>query len=77
MANMTLTTEEFYQEVHALRGVQTPCPGCSGLGVKLYGSTATWRGGIGGAAMTNDVCDECWGSGDAERPWPSHRLLGR
>lgn len=47
----------------------TPCVGCAGLGVKAYGSTATWRGGIGGQAITNDICDTCWGSGDASRPW--------
>lgn len=45
------------------------CERCSGSGVICYGSTATWRGGIGGAAMTNDVCNLCWGSGWANRPW--------
>ena len=49
------------------------CENCGGSGVVAYGSTATWRGGIGGAAMTNDVCDKCWGSGDKFKPWPSHR----
>jgi len=53
----------------------TPCLSCQGLGVKVYGSTATWRGGIGGSALTDDVCDHCWGSGDNERPWPSHRVF--
>lgn len=38
-----------------------------------YGSTATWHGGVGGASITNGVCDKCWGSGDADQPWPSHR----
>lgn len=46
------------------RGVETPCSQCSGLGVRAYGSTATWRGGIGGQAITRGVCDHCWGSGD-------------
>lgn len=25
------------------------------------------------AASPDDVCDRCWGSGDADRPWPSRR----
>lgn len=49
------------------------CPGCSGYGVKAYGSTAMWRGGIGGSAITPGVCDKCWGSGNKHRPWPSWR----
>lgn len=51
------------------------CPECAGSGYRVYASTATWRGGIGGQAMTEDVCDQCWGSGNRHRPWPSHRLL--
>lgn len=50
------------------RGVCTYCTKCNGSGIRTYPSTATWRGGIGGAAMTRDVCDECWGSGDRDRP---------
>lgn len=59
------------------RGIEpdAACQECGGAGIKAYGSTATWRGGIGGQAITNDVCDKCWGSGDRYRPWPSHRLL--
>lgn len=59
----------------AWRGLayREPCKECGGSGVVTYGSTATWRGGIGGSAMTEDVCDKCWGSGDADKPWPSHR----
>lgn len=49
------------------RGVRTPCPKCNGSGVRIYSSTATWQGGMGGAAMTRAVCDECWGSGDQDR----------
>ncbi len=49
------------------------CKECNGSGYKTYGSTATWRGGIGGQAMTNDVCDYCWGSGSNSKPWPSWR----
>ena len=58
-------------------GNATPCEPCHGLGVRAYGSTATWRGGAGGMAITSDVCDRCWGSGTADRPWPSHRHLLR
>ena len=50
------------------------CGECKGAGVKLYGSTSTWRGGIGGCAMTTDVCDACWGSG-TNRAWTSHRRI--
>lgn len=40
------------------------CPECRGVGQKAYSSTATWRrGGIAGQAITNDVCDVCWGTG--------------
>jgi len=49
------------------RGVEDPCRRCRGVGVVMYGSTATWRGGMGGCAMTKDVCDACWGSGDRYR----------
>lgn len=45
------------------------CLECSGSGVKTYGSTATWTGGIGGQVMTSAVCDQCWGSGSKSMPW--------
>lgn len=51
------------------RGIETPCKRCSGSGVRTYGSTAAWRGGIGGQLMTSGICDGCWGSGEANRPW--------
>lgn len=56
------------------RGVRNPCPKCSGWGVRWYGSGSTWRGGMGTASCTQDVCGGdggCWGSGDADAPWPS------
>jgi len=40
-----------------------PCDKCRGTGEMLYGSTSTYMGGIGGAAMTTDVCNKCWGTG--------------
>lgn len=30
---------------------------------------------MGGCAITGDVCDTCWGSGDANRPWTNLREL--
>ena len=51
------------------------CQKCGGSGVIVYGSTATWRGGIGGCAMTNDVCCECWGSGDKNHHWTNLRRV--
>lgn len=51
------------------------CDRCGGSGKITYPSTSTWRGGIGGCAMTDDVCDKCWGSGDSAHPWPDRRKL--
>lgn len=59
----------------SMRGVRTPCDSCAGYGVGRYPSTATWHGGIGGQAITRDVCSVCWGSGDAKKSWPSHEEL--
>ncbi len=50
---------------HHLSGIG--CVDCSGTGAKTYGSTATWRGGIGGAAMTSGACDKCWGTGRTDK----------
>lgn len=50
---------------HAIAGVA--CPKCSGEGRRVYGSTATWQGGIGGQAMTEGICDKCWGTGRTDR----------
>lgn len=44
------------------------CKACGGAGRIMYPSAATYRGGIGGSAMTEDVCDRCWGSGDENNP---------
>ena len=57
------------------RGIEVPCPECKGSGRTVYGSTATWRGGVGGCSMTADVCDACWGSGDKAKPWTDLRKL--
>lgn len=57
------------------RCIETACSTCGGSGVRAYGSTATWHGGIGGASITNDVCDRCWGSGDTNRPGVNLRQM--
>ena len=67
-------------EMLAWRGIypeagDTPCPVCSGSGVRTYGDTSTWRGGVGGSAMTTDICDTCWGSGNSDRPWTDLRRV--
>ena len=49
-------------------GESAPCSKCRGLGVRAYSSTAIWRGGVGGQAITGGICDACWGSGTEERP---------
>lgn len=56
-------------------GVRNPCHRCHGLGHIAYSSTATWRGGMGGAAMTRDVCNSCWGSGIEGEPWTDIQKL--
>jgi hypothetical protein len=59
------------------RGVEleNQCGSCGGWGIRVYPNTATWRGGCGGMTLTLEACDLCWGSGDKNRRWPSHRLL--
>lgn len=57
------------------RGVDDPCLKCHGTGNIAYGSTATWRGGAGGAMITTDVCDTCWGTGDRYRHGANLRTL--
>ena len=67
--------DEAFAEFLELRGVDTPCGGCGGFGVRTYGSTAQWRGGIGGQMLTQGICDKCWGSGDDNSPWMNLRDL--
>jgi hypothetical protein len=67
--------ESMLADFMRIRGVKAPCPKCDGFGVRAYASTATWRGGMGGSAITDDVCDSCWGSGDAKRPWTDLRKI--
>ena len=59
------------------RGIEpgNACQTCSGSGKRTYANTTTWRGGIGGQAMTTDVCDRCWGSGDKTWTWLNLRVI--
>lgn len=62
----------------AWRGIEygnEACPTCGGAGSRSYPSSAGWMGGAGGQAITSGVCDKCWGSGDASRPWLNLRTL--
>lgn len=72
---MTEEMEKFHYYFLQTRGIENPCKGCGGYGVKTYGNSSTWSHGIGGQVMTSDVCDECWGSGDANEKWVDlHKL---
>lgn len=64
-----------YKDFLEMRGVEKPCKRCQGFGVVAYPSTSTWMGGIGGMAITNGVCDKCWGSGDSNSPWVNLRSV--
>jgi hypothetical protein len=61
---MTADLQAAIDHVLRMRGVETPCETCHGMGVRTYPSTAGWRHEAGGAKSTKDVCDACWGSGD-------------
>jgi len=65
----------FFARMMGRQGIRNPCSVCSGYGNREYPSTATWRGGVGARAVTLDVCDGCWGSGDADRSWTDIRRL--
>jgi hypothetical protein len=68
-----MTTEELRAQFLLWRGVRTPCNRCGGSGVRGYANGATWRGGAGVSVVTRDVCDLCWGSGDADRPFENRK----
>jgi hypothetical protein len=57
------------------RRIEKPCSRCAGLGSRYYSNTSGWRGGMGGASMTRDVCDVCWGSGDEANPFEDLRAM--
>lgn len=66
-----------YQRFLDWRGIETPCKKCSGTGTYVYSNTSTWNHGIGGQALTSAVCEDCWGSGDANRKWSDIRVAVR
>ena len=70
-----MSKEELLSILQIYRNVMEEeiCPDCSGFGVKTYSNTSTWHGGIGGQALRADVCNKCWGSGNKNNPWPSHK----
>lgn len=72
-----MTDSELHEKLLAWRGIELDdaCTKCSGSGKRSYGSTATWRGGMGGCMITSDVCDVCWGSGDRYHPGANLRQL--
>lgn len=59
--------EDFLKVLCERRGIENICKGCNGSGTKLYANTSTWQHGIGGQAMTVDVCEDCWGTGDENK----------
>lgn len=65
--------EYFRQYLLDTLGVEEPCKKCGGIGRRTYGDTTTWRHGAGGQQMCVDVCDGCWGTGDAVRKGPDLR----
>ncbi len=66
----------FFNDMLRRRNITSPCQECEGYGVLAYPSTATWRRGAGGQMSTYDVCDRCWGSGDAVKHGVDLRRLG-
>ena len=61
-----MDNEEFYERFLQYRAIGVPCKKCSGVGKITYGNTSTFMHGLGGQAITNDVCDHCWGTGDEQ-----------
>lgn len=66
---------EFITKALAWRHIEpeNSCFECGGSGIKMYANTATYHPHfIAGQAITPDVCNKCWGSGDKTKHWPSH-----
>lgn len=74
-----LKSDDLYRRMLEWRGIDPDlddvCPDCGGSGIKTYGNTATWLGGIGGQMLTDAVCDNCWGSGKLNRKGVDLRKL--
>lgn len=58
----------------ALTMAGVECPKCLTTGRYNYPNTGTWLsarvGGLAGQAFTDDVCDECWGTGRTDKKGP-------
>lgn len=67
--------DDLHERFLSWRNVDDPCQLCGGAGVRVYGSSSTWRGGYSGQMMTSDVCDVCWGTGDKRRKGTDLRRL--
>jgi len=63
--NLIAAGELLRATAYSLAGVA--CPRCNGFGVKTYGSTAVWTGGVGAQSLTEAVCDKCWGTGRKDK----------
>lgn len=70
-----MTREELLQAMGFDNICNRPCDKCGGMGTRTYPSTAQWRGGIGGQALTEGMCDVCWGSGSKEWTGPDQRKI--
>ena len=70
--------KEVYELLLSYRGLEPDdvCRACSGFGRRSYGSTSTWRGGIGGQMLTADVCNKCWGTGSKTRKGADLKKIG-
>jgi hypothetical protein len=70
--------EEWAEELLSMArdALEVACPNCRGLGHRSYPNTATWRRGcVAGQAFTDDVCDECWGTGRTDQKGANLRAL--
>ena len=77
-----MNNEEAHERFLWWRNIDTEfgdivCSVCGGSGVRSYGNTSTYMNGIGGQAMTMDVCDKCWGSGKENDPWVNLKKLNQ
>lgn len=70
-------TKEFHEWMRVRRGIEDLCESCYGFGVKTYANTTPWGQGAGGQVITNDICDNCWGTGDENKKGVNLRHLLR
>jgi hypothetical protein len=72
-----LSEKEVMEWVCRRKGINSPCQKCKGFGTYAYGHSSTFRGGMGMGSRSNDVCDECWGSGSAHHKGANIKELER